>query len=550
MAVDPKRLLITFQSLQGSLYSYLLFHGSCPGLQPIICMASLLEARELIREATVWKIMKKSTTIFDFFKRKVSNDLEANTSGVTLLTTNVEENPDVPIEENLDIPIEENLDELVKENLDVPIEQNSQTKFQKSQHIDRVVSNFTSKQIANNQVRLKASIDVVRHLALQAIAFRGRDESSTSTNRGNFLTTLDLMVSYNNNIVEIMAKAPKNATYTSPHIQKEILHVISTKVKKAIREEIGDAKFCILVDEARDESIKEQMVVVLRYVDTNGFVRERFYRIIHVVDIAVVTLKKEIYDLFSNCCLDIQNIWGQRYDGASNMRGKWNGLQALILNDCSYAYYIHCFAHRLQLALVGASKAVVPLNRFFTKLILVSNNIRASCKCIEQLKIARASDIAYLIDIEELETRKGLDQMVTLQRPRDTRWGSHYKSVSNLIMLFSPTCEGLLKIMDEGNSSQKVEAESAYEVLISFEFVFILHFVNETLGIADKLCQTLQNQSQDILNAMHLVLSTKKLIQQFRDEKWDDLLATVISFCKERGLDVPDMNSRYVARFG
>ena len=69
----------------------------------------------------------------------------------------------------------------------------------------------------------------------------------------------------------------------------------------------------------------------------------------------------------------------------------------------------------LQLALVGASKAVVPLNRFFSKLILVLNNICALCKHVEQLKIARASDIAYLIDIEELETRKGLNQMVTLQ---------------------------------------------------------------------------------------------------------------------------------------
>ena len=75
--------------------------------------------------------MKKSTTIFDFFKRKVSNDLEANTSGATLPTTNVEENPDVPIEENLEVPIEENLDEPIKENLDVPIEENSQTKFQR-----------------------------------------------------------------------------------------------------------------------------------------------------------------------------------------------------------------------------------------------------------------------------------------------------------------------------------------------------------------------------------------------------------------------------------
>ena len=36
--------------------------------------------------------MKKSTTIFDFFKKKVSNDLEANTRGAILPITNVEEN--------------------------------------------------------------------------------------------------------------------------------------------------------------------------------------------------------------------------------------------------------------------------------------------------------------------------------------------------------------------------------------------------------------------------------------------------------------------------
>ena len=104
--------------------------------------------------------------------------------------------------------------------------------------------------------------------------------------------------------------------------------------------------------------------------------------------------------------------------------------------------------------------------------------------------------------------------------------------------------------MDDGNSSQKVEVESANKVLISFEFVFILHSVNETIGITDKLCQVLQNQSQDILNSMHLVSLNKKLIQQFRDEKWDNLLATMISFRKERGIDVPDMNARYVAKFG
>jgi len=47
------------------------------------------------------------------------------------------------------------------------------------------------------------------------------------------------------------------------------------------------------------------------------------------------------------------------YDGASNMRGEFNGLQALFLRKCPYAYYVPCYAHRLQLALVAASKEVV-----------------------------------------------------------------------------------------------------------------------------------------------------------------------------------------------
>ena len=79
-------------------------------------------------------------------------------------------------------------------------------------------------------------------------------------------------------------------------------------MKKAIREEIGDAKFCIMVDEARDEFMKEQIAMVFRYVDAEGFVKERFFELIHVVDTATLTLKKGIYSLLSQHCLDIQNI--------------------------------------------------------------------------------------------------------------------------------------------------------------------------------------------------------------------------------------------------
>ena len=99
----------------------------------------------------------------------------------------------------------------------------------------------------------------------------------------------------------------------------------------------------------------------------------------------------------------------------------WNGLQALILNDCSYAYYIHCFAHHLQLTLVKAPKQVVPISHFFfLKLLFFIKIVNASCKHNEQLKIVNANEIARLIDLEELETGSGLNQIGTLQRLVET----------------------------------------------------------------------------------------------------------------------------------
>jgi hypothetical protein len=88
------------------------------------------------------------------------------------------------------------------------------------------------------------------------------------------------------------------------------------------------------------------------------------------------------------------------------MCGEWKGLQALFLNEYSCAYYIHCFAHRLQLALVVASREVIVVHEFFSNLNFIINVVSASCKHHHDLQNAQEADIAYLIAIDELETRK------------------------------------------------------------------------------------------------------------------------------------------------
>lgn len=56
----------------------------------------------------------------------------------------------------------------------------------------------------------------------------------------------------------------------------------------------------------------------------------------------------------------------------------WNGLQAFFINDYLYAYYLHCLARQLQLALIVATKEVSNGHTFFYNLIFIINNVSAS----------------------------------------------------------------------------------------------------------------------------------------------------------------------------
>ena len=56
------------------------------------------------------------------------------------------------------------------------------------------------------------------------------------------------MIKYSTSLNKDIAKVvlentPRNAKYTSLHIEKKILNILATKMRNKIREEIEDAKF-------------------------------------------------------------------------------------------------------------------------------------------------------------------------------------------------------------------------------------------------------------------------------------------------------------------
>ena len=112
----------------------------------------------------------------------------------------------------------------------------------------------------------------------------------------------------------------------------------------------------------------------------------------------------------------------------------------------------------------------------------------------------------------ELESGQGLNQETSLKRAGDTHWGSHYRTILNLILMFSSTVNVLEMIQKDSLFSEQrvVEARSILRLIISFEFSFSLHLMKNILGITNELSIALQKKNQDIVNAMTLVRVSKQ----------------------------------------
>lgn len=117
----------------------------------------------------------------------------------------------------------------------------------------------------------------------------------------------------------VKENAHANHQVTSPYIHKQIVSACASKIKKATIHDIGDNYFSLLLDKARDNSVKEKKDVVIRYVNNHGEVLERFIGVVHVKDTNALSLKSAIDNLFSKHGLSISKVRGQRYDGALNM---------------------------------------------------------------------------------------------------------------------------------------------------------------------------------------------------------------------------------------
>ena len=127
-------------------------------------------------------------------------------------------------------------------------------------------------------------------------------------------------------------------------------------VIQQLKNELGATTcFSVMMDEVSDHSHKEQVSVVVRYVDNDFIIQERLIGIECVESTDAETLFQTLLNSFSIVGLTTDNLIGQCYDGANNMCGHIAGVQAKVKAIQPNAIYTHCYAHCTNLILVEAN---------------------------------------------------------------------------------------------------------------------------------------------------------------------------------------------------
>ena len=133
-------------------------------------------------------------------------------------------------------------------------------------------------EIERNRHYLKTIAEILLLSGRQDPALRGHHESQLSSNRGNFLEILQVVAKHDKVVEDRIMCGPRNATHTSAGIQNLILKILGDMVRNVVCNGVKEAEmFSLLVDETKDLSKKEQMAIVLRYVDRKGMLHDQAF---------------------------------------------------------------------------------------------------------------------------------------------------------------------------------------------------------------------------------------------------------------------------------
>ncbi|XP_065651158.1 uncharacterized protein LOC136079351 [Hydra vulgaris] len=378
---------------------------------------------------------------------------------------------------------------------------------------------------------LNRIVAVIRFLAGRGLAFRGHNEVIGSSNNGNYLGMLELLTQFDpvlkQHIDTFANKGKGNVNYLSKTICEELIDIMSQKVLTHIITEIKKAKYWgIIVDSTPDISHVDQLSVIFRYY-LKGHVYERFFCFLQIKSHDGKSLITDILDLLERYDIDITNCRGQAYGNASNMSGKYSGLQARLKERSELAFYIPCAGHSLNLVgQCSVSECINSINYFGVLQSLYS---------------------FFVASTHRWDLLKG--NHATLKRLSDTRWSCRSDASKSLVENFDGIHAARCHIAEdtEEKSDTRHEALCLLNKITKLEFAFMAVLWHHILKRFNAVSKFLQKVELDLHTASSILLSLIDFVKNLRNDftRFENESKKLSSFIEK---DYSDTNKRKVIK--
>ena len=386
-----------------------------------------------------------------------------------------------------------------------------------SQRINTASSNQRQAEVFRHNEKVRANREVLKtlinatcFLAGQELPFRGHDESTSSSNRGNYIELLEYTRSYDT-VLNTHLQAASTFKGTSPSVQNDLIKAIADVMLDEITKEIQESQFvAIILDETSDVNTISQLSTVIRYVH-KGKVLDRFLGFTDVsADGTAAGLLRHVESIVETYHLQ-DKLVGQTYDGASLTSGQLSGLQKRVLDKYPMALFVHCHAHGLNLVLQQGLQSIQKCCIFFKSLSALAAFFTESWKRTRALK--------------EFVSRRLLTVAPTRWNFTSRLSNTVKENRSQLALFF----DSIMEHCGNWENDDVVKARGFFHFLEEPETIFLLHVFSKVFGYTDVLYGILQNKALDVMYCKAKIDEALVFLQQERDSGFNRLWDAVIS---------------------
>ncbi|XP_028412600.1 zinc finger MYM-type protein 1-like [Dendronephthya gigantea] len=325
------------------------------------------------------------------------------------------------------------------------------------------MDNAHKQYVFSNRQYLQVIIECLMYNAQQNVAIRGPEEDRkriwevSDVNRGNLLELLHFRckdLPWLKTKLETQHK--EHIQWTSPKIQNELIEIVSSLVLQRIARDVkSSGHYSVIVDETSDISRAEQVSLCLRYV-VEGETRETFARFFATESTEGEVLYELVKKTITNLNLVLSDIVGECFDGAANMSGCHKGV-ASRMKECSpLALYVHCYAHRLNLALQNTMTSIEPIRNALGTMQSLYNFIEASPK---------RHSIFQNIQVEDEHSE------LTLKSMSVTRWSCRWQAVKAVFEKMPSIIRVLLRLSSDLDVKTYTDSNNLLNVILNLYLV-------------------------------------------------------------------------------